>query len=278
MGRLLYLRPMSWLHKSMEVIDQEKYIPKFDLVRNIYYNIYGKLRQITLERRSTRKTMLSDEDYSKMLKKPIKDMTIGDVVEYFDIIRLRKHGGDEDVKRTASELKARFIMEALYKSDEFPSHKELQENLDKAVPKVMIDSGNVSLSSSHETVQSQNYLDSNCRLLPPNLLRDRQRAKELKNLVREFCEDRDAGRLVHPNNASIFFDRANGKTRLTISSVSNNKLFVQVIINGLTRYFYVNVKFNRTPLPYNWWKVYSRRITKKLGKIINILEKGEYNE
>lgn len=222
--------------------------------------------------------MLSNEDYSKVLKKPIKDMTIGDVVEYFDIIYARKHGGDEDVKRTASELKARFIMEALYKSDEFPSHKELQENLDKAVPKVMIDSGNVSLSSSYETVQPRNYLDSNCRLLPPNLLRDRQRAKELKNLVREFCEDRDAGRLVHPNNASIFFDRANGKTRLTISSISNNKLFVQVIINGLTRYFYVNVKFNRTPLPYNWWKVYSRRITKKLGKIINILEKGEYNE
>ena len=222
--------------------------------------------------------MLSNEDYSKVLKKPIKDMTIGDVVEYFDIIRLRKHGGDEDVKRTVSELKARFIMEALYKSNKFSSHKELQENLDKAVQKAMIDSGNLSLTSSYEVAQAKSYLDSNCRLLPPNLLRDRQRAKELKNLVRVFCEDRDAGRLVHPNNASIFFDRANGKTRLTISSISNNKLFVQVIINGLTRYFYVNVKFNRTPLAYNWWKVYSRRITKKLGKIINVLEKGEYNE
>ena len=222
--------------------------------------------------------MLNNEDYSKVLKKPIKDMTIGDVVEYFDIICARKHGGDEDVKRTASELKARFIMEALYKSNKFPSHKELQENLDKAVQKVMIDSGNLSLTSSYETVQPRNYLDFDCRPLSSKMLRDRQRAKELKNLVREFCEDRDAGRLVHPNNASIFFDRANGKTRLTISSITNNKLFVQVIINGLTRYFYVNVKFNRTPLPYNWWKVYSRRITKKLGKIINILEKGEYNE
>lgn len=68
--------------------------------------------------------MLSDEDYSKVLKKPIKDMTIGDVVEYFDIICARKHGGDEDVKRTASELKARFIMEALYKSDEFFSKEQ----------------------------------------------------------------------------------------------------------------------------------------------------------
>ena len=221
--------------------------------------------------------MLSNEDYSKVLKKPIKDMTIGDVVEYFDIICARKHGGDEDVKRTASELKARFIMEALYKSDEFFSKEQQGNVINDWYNKNYKDSHLILVPSSHETVQSRSYLDSNCRLLPPNLLRDRQRAKELKNLVRVFCEDRDAGRLVHPNNASIFFDRANGKTRLTISSISNNKLFVQVIINGLTRYFYVNVKFNRTPLPYNWWKVYSRRITKKLGKIINILEKGEYS-
>lgn len=222
--------------------------------------------------------MLSNEDYSKVLKKPIKDMTIGDVVEYFDIICARKHGGDEDVKRTASELKARFIMEALYKSNKFSSHKELQENLDKAVQKVMIDSGNVSLSSSYETVQPRNYLDFDCRPLSSKMLRDRQRAKELKNLVREFCEDRDAGRLVHPNGAGVVFDRVNGKTQLIISSVGNNQLSVRVIINGSIRYFYVNTNFKRTPLPYNWWKMYSRRITKKLGKIINALERGDYNE
>ena len=221
--------------------------------------------------------MLSNEDYSKVLKKPIKDMTIGDVVEYFDIICARKHGGDEDVKRTASELKARFIMEALYKSNKFPYYKELQENLDKAVQKIMIDSGNVSLSSSYEITQTKSYLDSDCRPEPPKMLRDRQCTKELKNLVREFCKDRDAGRLIHPNGAGTIFDRVSGKTRLIISSNGNNKLFVRVIINGSTRYFYVNVKFNRTPLAYNWWKMYSRRITKKLGKIINVLEKGDYS-
>lgn len=226
--------------------------------------------------------MLSDEDYSKVLKKPIKDMTIGDVVEYFDIIRLRKHGGDEDVKRTVSELKARFIMEALYKSNKFPSHKELQENLDKAVQKAMIDYDNVSLSSSYEIAQSRNYLDSDCRPLPSKMLRDRQRVKELKNLVREFCEDRDAGRLIHPSVGSTYyyFDRTNGKTRLTIgsSAVKENQLFVKISINEFYRYFYINARFNRTPFTYNWWKMYSRRITKKLGKIIKELEKGDYSE
>lgn len=222
--------------------------------------------------------MLNNEDYSKVLKKPIKDMTIGDVVEYFDIICARKHGGDEDVKRTVSELKARFIMEALYKSDEFFS-KERQGNvINDWYNKTCKDGHIIGLPSSYEIAQARNYLDSDCRLLPPQLLRDRQSAKELKNLVREFCEDRDAGRLSHPNGAGTIFDRVNGKTRLIISSNGNNKLFVRVIINGLTRYFYVNVRFNRTPLAYNWWKMYSRRITKKLGKIINALEKGDYNE
>ena len=141
----------------------------------------------------------------------------------------------------------------------------------------MIDSGNVSLSSSYEITQTKSYLDSDCRPEPPKMLRDRQCTKELKNLVREFCKDRDAGRLIHPNGAGTIFDRVSGKTRLIISSNGNNKLFVRVIINGSTRYFYVNVKFNRTPLAYNWWKMYSRRITKKLGKIINVLEKGDYS-
>lgn len=222
--------------------------------------------------------MLSNEDYSKALKKPIKDMTIGDVVEYFDIICARKHGGDEDVKRTASELKARFIMEALYKSDEFFSKEQQVNVINDWYNKTCKNSHLILVPSSYEITQTKSYFDSDCRPGPPKMLRDRQSAKELKNLVRVFCEDRDAGRLVHPNDAGIFFDRANGKTRLIISSISNNHLFVRVIINDSTRYFYVNVRFNETPCAYNWWKIYSRRITKKLGKIINTLEKGDYNE
>ena len=221
--------------------------------------------------------MLSNEDYSKALKKPVKDMTIGDVVEYFDIICARKHGGDEDVKRTASELKARFIMEALYKSDEFFSKEQQGNVINDWYNKTCKDSHIIGLPSSYEITQTKSYLDSNCKPFSPRILRDLQSAKELKNLVREFCEDRDFGRLSHPNCAGTIFDRVSGKTRLIISSNGNNKLFVRVIINGSTSYFYVNVKFNRTPLAYNWWKMYSRRITKKLGKIINVLEKGDYS-
>ena len=221
--------------------------------------------------------MLSNEDYSKALKKPIKDMTIGDVVEYFDIICARKHGGDEDVKRTASELKARFIMEALYKSDEFFSKEQQGNVINDWYNKTCKDSHLILVPSSYEITQTKSYLDSNCKSFSPRMLRDRQSAKELKNLVREFCEDRDFGRLSHPNCAGTIFDRVSGKTRLIISSNGNNKLFVRVIISGSTRYFYVNVKFNITPLAYNWWKMYSRRITKKLGKITNTLEKGDYS-
>lgn len=226
--------------------------------------------------------MLSNEDYSKALKKPIKDMTIGDVVEYFDILCTRKHGGDEDVKRTASELKARFIMEALYKSDEFFSKEQQGNVINDWYNKTCKDSHLILVPSSYEIAQARNYLDSDCRPLPPQVYRSRQRAKELKNLVREFCEDRDTGRLIHPSAGSTYyyFDRTNGKTRLTIGSsvIKENQLFVKININGFDRYFYVNVRFNRTPIAYNWWRMYSRRITKKLGKIINTLEKGDYDE
>lgn len=226
--------------------------------------------------------MLGNEDYSKVLKKPIKDMTIGDVVEYFDILCARKHGGDEDVKRTASELKARFIYEALYKSDKSFLDKQQGNVINDWYNKTCKDSHLILVPFSYEIAQARNYLDSDRRPLPPQVYRSRQRAKELKNLVREFCEDRDTGRLIHPSAGSTYyyFDRTNGKTRLTIGSsvVKENQLFVKININGFDRYFYVNTNFKRTPVAYNWWKMYSRRITKKLGKIINALEKGDYNE
>lgn len=225
--------------------------------------------------------MLSNEDYSKALKKPIKDMTIGDVVEYFDIICARKHGGDEDVKRTASELKARFIMEALYKSDEFFSREQQGNVVSDWYKKVCSDvnKARISLPSSYEIAQSRNYLDYDGRPMSLKMLRDRQCAKELKNLVREFCEDRDAGRLIHPSNG-IVFDRLNGKTRLIIvpSASKYNTLWIRVIINGDTREFYVKANFKSTLIAYNWWKMYSRRITKKLGSYIRALEKGDYDE
>ena len=132
--------------------------------------------------------MLSNEDYSKVLKKSIKDMTIGDVVEYFDIICARRHGGDEDVKRTASELKARFIMEALYKSDEFFSKEQRAKVINDWYNKNYKDSHLILVPSSHETVQSRNYLDSDCRPLSSQILRDLQSAKELKNLVNALLE------------------------------------------------------------------------------------------
>lgn len=223
--------------------------------------------------------MLSNEDYSKALKKPIKDMTIGDVVEYFDIICARKHGGDEDVKRTASELKARFIMEALYKSDEFFSREQQGNVVSDWYKKVCSDvnKARISLPSSYEITHSRDYLDYDGSPISPKMLRDRQCAKELKNLVREFCEDRDAGRLIHPSNG-IVFDRLNGKTRLIIvpSASKYNTLWIRVIINGDTREFYVKANFKSTLIAYNWWKMYSRRITKKLGSYIRALEKGDY--
>ena len=52
------------------------------------------------------------EDIKNIL---ITDMTIGDVLKYFEVIAEREHGGDEDVKRSVSEVTNRFMVEAMYK-------------------------------------------------------------------------------------------------------------------------------------------------------------------
>lgn len=55
------------------------------------------------------------ENFEDMKNILITDMTIGDVLKYFEVIAERKHGGDEDVKRSVSEVTNRFMVEAMYK-------------------------------------------------------------------------------------------------------------------------------------------------------------------
>lgn len=61
------------------------------------------------------------DNYDDMKKVPIVDMTIGDVVDFFEILHMREHCGDDDVRRSVSEVRARFMAEALYK---YCNHKE----------------------------------------------------------------------------------------------------------------------------------------------------------
>lgn len=61
------------------------------------------------------------ETFEDMKNIPITSMTIGDILKYFEVIAERKHGGDEDVKRSVSEVASRFMAEAMYK---YYNHKD----------------------------------------------------------------------------------------------------------------------------------------------------------
>ena len=55
------------------------------------------------------------DNFEDMKNIPVTNMTIGDILKYFEVIAERKHGGDEDVKRSVSEVTNRFMVEAMYK-------------------------------------------------------------------------------------------------------------------------------------------------------------------
>lgn len=57
---------------------------------------------------------MTDKNYYSIIKLPVVDMTIGDIVEYLDIIAKCDYNGNDEVRGKVSEVKARFMADALY--------------------------------------------------------------------------------------------------------------------------------------------------------------------
>ena len=55
------------------------------------------------------------ENFEDMKNIPVTNMTIGNILKYFEVITKREHDSDEDVKRSISEVANRFMAEAMYK-------------------------------------------------------------------------------------------------------------------------------------------------------------------
>ena len=71
------------------------------------------------------------EDIKNIL---VTDMTIGDILKYFEVITEREHDSDEDVKRSISEVANRFMVEAMYKYyNHNESHSEISNETAREV-------------------------------------------------------------------------------------------------------------------------------------------------
>lgn len=76
------------------------------------------------------------ENFEDMKNIPVTNMTIGDILKYFEVIAERKHGGDEDVKRSVSEVTNRFMVEVMYKYyNHNESHSETSNETARSVRK-----------------------------------------------------------------------------------------------------------------------------------------------
>ena len=179
------------------------------------------------------------EDIKNIL---VTDMTIGDVLKYFEVIAERKHGGDEDVKRSVSEVTNRFMVEAMYK---YYNHNESHSE------------------TSNETAceKCENWGETNvitAHIYPPVL-----RVVIVRELTNKFKEDLLRGKISFSEENKNFFiknaDHPNCK--LTLSVEDGNLV--------ITYYIGDNVYTKRVPIdPSDFVDKSSGEFWRKYGEII----------
>ena len=159
------------------------------------------------------------EDIKNIL---ITDMTIGDVLKYFEVIAERKHGGDEDVKRSVSEVTNRFMVEAMYK---YYNHNKSHSETSNETAREVCGSW-----SCRKRVTS-------AHIYPPN-----SRMDIVRELTNKFKEDLLRGKISFSEENKNFFiknaDHPNCK--LTLSVEDGNLV--------ITYYIGDNVYTKRVPV------------------------------
>lgn len=124
------------------------------------------------------------DSYDEMKKVPIVDMTVGDMIDFFEVIFARKHGGDEDVKRSVSEVEARFIAEALYK---YYNHKDSNSETSDTPAR------------EEKEEWNKNISDTFCFYTPST------RMAIVRDLTNEFKNDLVQGRISFSEETKNFF-------------------------------------------------------------------------
>lgn len=193
------------------------------------------------------------EDIKNIL---ITNMTIGDVLKYFEVIAERKHGGDEDVKRSVSEVTNRFMVEAMYK---YYNRNEFQSE------------------TSNETAREkcENWGETNvitAHIYPPVL-----RVVIVRELTNKFKEDLLRGRISFSEENKNFF--------LKNADHPNCKLTLSVEDGNLVITYYIgdNVYTKRVPIDSSdladkssgeFWRKYGEIIISSSNELVAQINGG----
>ena len=185
----------------------------------------------------------------------ITDMTIGDVLKYFEVIAECKHGGDEDVKRSVSEVANRFMVEAMYK---YYNHNEPHSETSNETAREVCGSWGERVTSAH--------------IYPPNLRMD-----IVRELTNKFKEDLLRGKISFSEENKIFsFKNADHP---------NCKLTLSVEYGNLVITYYIgdNVYTKRVPIDSSdladkssveFWKKYGEIIISSSNELVAQIKEG----
>ena len=185
----------------------------------------------------------------------ITDMIIGDVLKYFEVIAERKHGGDEDVKRSISEVANRFMVEAMYK---YYNHNEPHSETSNETAREVCGSWGERVTSAH--------------IYPPNLRMD-----IVRELTNKFKEDLLRGKISFSEENKIFsFKNADHP---------NCKLTLSVEYGNLVITYYIgdNVYTKRVPIDSSdladkssveFWKKYGEIIISSSNELVAQIKEG----
>ena len=196
------------------------------------------------------------ENFEDMKNIPVTNMTIGDILKYFEVIAERKHGGDEDVKRSVSEVTNRFMVEAMYK---YYNHNESHSE------------------TSNETAREKckNWGETNvitAHIYPPVL-----RVVIVRELTNKFKEDLLRGKIsFSEENKNFFFKNGDHPNcKLTLSVEDGNLV--------ITYYIGDNVYTKRVPLDSSdfvdkssgeFWRKYGEIIISSSNELVAQINGG----
>lgn len=192
------------------------------------------------------------EDIKNIL---VTDMTIGDILKYFEVITEREHDSDEDVKRSISEVANRFMVEAMYK---YYNHNESHSETSNETAREVYGSWGERVTSAH--------------IYPPN-----SRVDIVRELTNKFKEDLLRGRIsFSEENKNFFFKNADHPNcKLTLSVEDGNLV--------ITYYIGDNVYTKRVPLDSSdfvdkssveFWRKYGEIIISSSNELVEQINGG----
>lgn len=194
------------------------------------------------------------DNFENMKNIPVTNMTIGDILKYFEVVTEREHDSDEDVKRSISEIANRFMIEAMYK---YYNHNESQSE--------------TSNTSAREVCGSWGERVTSAHIYPPN-----SRAAIVRELTNKFKEDLVRGRIsFSEENKNFFFKTANHPTcKLTLSIEDGNLVIT---------YYIGDTVYTKKILPDSsdfvnksdeFWKKYGEIIVSSSNELVAQINEG----